>query len=193
MENIFIGKNKISKNASVYRSYLKNCTVEKDCFIFDCYLKNVTVKKGARLIKSVASDSVIHENSEIGPFAHIRPESNIGKNCKIGSFVEIKKSKIKSNTKCAHLAYVGDAFVGKNCNIGCGVVFANFNGKIKQKITVESGSFIGANVNLVAPLKIGKNCFIAAGTTIRKDLPDRTFVVAKTENKLKKNKISEKS
>ena len=193
MENIFIGKNKISKKVSISKSYLENCTVEKDCFIFDSYLKNATVKKGTKIIKSVVSDSIIDENSEIGPFAHIRPESVIGKNCKIGSFVEIKKSKIKTGTKCAHLAYVGDAFVGKNCNIGCGVVFANFNGKIKQQITVKSGCFIGANVNLVSPLKIGKNCFIAAGTTVRKDLPDKTFVVAKTENKLAKNKVSEKN
>lgn len=120
----------------------------------------------------------------------MRENANVGQNCRVGDFVEIKKSTLNDGTKCAHLSYVGDAVVGKNCNIGCGCVFANYDGKNKHQITVGNNCFLGANVNLVAPLKISENCFIGAGTTVRKNLLPNTFVVQLTAQKVVKNKNS---
>ena len=112
----------------------------------------------------------------------LRQNSFISNNCKIGDFVEIKNSFLGDGVKVAHHAYIGDAYVGKNTNVGCGTVFANFNGKIKQKTFIGENCFIGANVNLVAPLDVGENCFIGAGTTVRKNLEDNSFLVDITNN-----------
>ena len=131
--------------------------------------------------------SLIGNSCNIGPFAHIREGSELKNKIRLGNFCEVKASIIKDNTKIAHLTYLGDAVIGKNCNIGCGVVFANFDGKIKQKITVKDDCFIGCNTNLIAPLTIGKNCYIGAGTTITKSLKNNSFVVGNRDLKIKEN------
>jgi bifunctional UDP-N-acetylglucosamine pyrophosphorylase/glucosamine-1-phosphate N-acetyltransferase len=107
---------------------------------------------------------------------------------RVGNFVEIKNSTIKQNTKISHLTYIGDATIGSNCNIGCGVVFCNYDGKNKHKTIIGDNVFVGSNVNLIAPITIDNNCFIAAGSTVTKSVSNDTFVIAraKQENKPKR-------
>jgi bifunctional UDP-N-acetylglucosamine pyrophosphorylase/glucosamine-1-phosphate N-acetyltransferase len=117
----------------------------------------------------------------------LRAGAAIGNNCRIGDYVEIKKSVLRDNVKAAHLAYIGDAEVGSQTNIGCGTVFANYNGKIKQKTIVGEGAFIGANANLVAPLIIGDNAFVAAGSTVTENIPKNALAIARKRQIIKEN------
>ena len=130
---------------------------------------NTTIKSGV----------VIGENCEIGPNAYIREGCVIEDNAKIGSFVEIKKTKVGKGSKVPHLSYMGDCEIGKNVNIGCGTITCNYDGAEKHKTKIGDDSFIGSNVNLVAPVNIGKNVVIAAGSTITEDVPDNALSVAR--------------
>ena len=160
----FIGKCKVGANSTIYpNSIIIDSEIGENCVVF-C---------------SVIENSNINSGSTIGPFAHIRPNSVIGSNCKIGNFVEIKNSNINDETKISHLAYVGDALVGKRCNIGCGVIFVNYNGKIKQRIVVEDDCFVGSNCNLIAPLTLARNSYICAGTTVTDSTNPFDFVIGR--------------
>ena len=132
--------------------------------------------------------SVIHNNVAIGPYAHIRPNSEIDDNCKIGNFVEIKNSHLGENTKASHLAYVGDAEIGRNCNIGCGAIFVNFNGKEKHKTIVGDDCFIGSNCNIIAPVSIADGTYVCAGTTLTQDTGKFDFVVGRARETVKHNR-----
>ncbi len=158
---------------------------------------NNYIKNGAKIGKNCTilpnnfvEQSQIGDNVVLGPSAHIRPKTVIGNNVKIGNFCEIKASFVGDNCKISHLSYIGDTFLGAGCNIGCGVITANFNGKIKQKTIIENDCFVGCNTNLIAPIKIGKNCYICAGATVDKDLPPNSFFLPerKSEIGIKKNK-----
>ena len=181
----------------------KDCTVEMGAKIYaPAYISGgAHIKKGATVYPfchivgshigentSVYSSTVIGSfvgaNCSVGPYAYLREGAEIGDNCRIGDFVEVKASKLGEGTKAAHLAYIGDADVGKNCNIGCGVVFCNFDGKKKMKSKVGDGVFIGANCNLVAPVFIGDGAFIAAGTTITCDLEGGDLCIARPREKV---------
>lgn len=131
----------------------------------------------------------IGENCTVGPFARLRKESVIGRNCKIGNFVEIKNSHLGKNVKIAHLTYVGDAEIGDNCNLGCGVVFCNYDGKNKHKCKVGQNVFVGSNSNLIAPLVVGDDCFIGAGTTVTEDLECGSFAIGRVKQKVRQNKF----
>ena len=135
-------------------------------------------------------DTTIGDNCLIGPFARLRPESVVADNCKIGNFVEIKKSTLGTGTKVAHLTYIGDASVGNNCNVGCGVVFCNYDGKNKHKSIVGNNVFIGSNCNLVAPIIIESDSIIAAGSTLTENVPEKSLAIARSRqvNKLEYKK-----
>lgn len=128
-------------------------------------------------------DSKIGSDTTVGPFAYIRPESVIGNNVRIGDFVEIKKSTIGHNTKVSHLTYVGDAEVGENCNFGCGTVTVNYDGKNKNKTIIGNNSFIGCNTNLISPVKVEDNTYIAAGSTITNDVKEGELAVARAKQR----------
>lgn len=135
---------------------------------------------------SVVVNSSIGNNVSVGPFAHIRENSIVGDNNRIGNFVEMKKTTTKKYTKASHLAYMGDCECGANVNVGCGVITVNYDGKFKHKTVIGDNSFIGCNSNLVAPLNIGKNCFIAAGSTITNNLENNDFAISRCEQITKK-------
>lgn len=135
--------------------------------------ENVIVKH------SLVFDSEIFENTTIGPFAHLRDGASIGPNNRIGNFVEVKKSSTGFNTKAAHLAYIGDSTTGKNVNFGCGSITVNYDGVRKHQTIIGDDVFIGCNTNLVAPLSIGDNVFIAAGSTVTKDVPKGAMAIAR--------------
>lgn len=121
----------------------------------------------------------IGAGTKIGPGVILRGDVVIGQNCRVTNYVEIKQSTIGDGTKISHMTYIGDAVVGKNCNIGCGVVFCNYDGREKHQTTIGDGVFIGSNVNLVAPVTIGDGAFIAAGSTITDDVPEWAFAIAR--------------
>lgn len=151
-------------------------------------VRNSTIADGVVVESSYIEDSVVAQDCHIGPYAHLRPNSHIGKECKIGNFCEIKNSKIGDGTKISHLAYVGDAVVGRNCNIGCGVIFVNYNGREKNKITIGDNVFVGSNCNLIAPLNIASNSYICAGTTVTQDVQQDDFVIGRASQQVKANR-----
>ncbi|GIP45819.1 bifunctional protein GlmU [Paenibacillus sp. J45TS6] len=140
---------------------------------------NVTVKH------SVLSKAEVGNGSSVGPFAYLRPASKLGEDVKIGDFVEIKNATIDNGSKVSHLSYIGDATVGKNVNIGCGAITVNYDGYNKSVTEIEDDAFVGSNVNLIAPVKVGKGAYVVAGSTITHSVSDNDLAIARVrqENK----------
>ncbi|RKQ33027.1 bifunctional UDP-N-acetylglucosamine diphosphorylase/glucosamine-1-phosphate N-acetyltransferase GlmU [Oceanobacillus halophilus] len=153
-------------------------------------ITNCQVGEGTVIKHSVASDSNIGQHVNIGPFAHIRPESVVGNGAKVGNFVEIKKTKMGEGSKASHLSYLGDADVGSNVNIGCGTITVNYDGTNKYLTTIEDDAFIGCNSNLIAPVTIGKGSYVAAGSTITKDVPTEALSVARARQTNKEGYVT---
>ena len=156
---------------------------------------NCLIGQNSRIEKSVLSDNVnilssvvleskIGEGTKVGPFAYLRPNSVIGRDCKIGDFVEVKNSTLGDGTKASHLTYIGDSDLGNDINLGCGVVFVNYDGTNKYRSTIEDGAFIGCNTNLVSPVNVGKGAYIAAGTTVTKNVPEDALCVGRARQKV---------
>ena len=120
-------------------------------------------------------NATLEANVSVGPFSRIRPGSFLSKGSRIGNFVEVKKSKVGKNTKINHLSYVGDSLVGKNVNIGAGTITCNYDGKKKNKTKILDGAFIGSNTALVAPIKIGKNSVVGAGSTLTQNVKNKSL------------------
>lgn len=167
--------------------YLKGDTVigENVVIGFCTEIVNSKIGDNVDIKHSVITDSEIGEGTTVGPFAYVRPNCKVGKKVKIGDFVEIKNSNIDDGTKLAHLTYVGDADVGKNINFGCGTVVVNYDGKNKHRTVIEDNAFIGCNTNLVSPVKVGKNAFTAAGSTITEDVPENSLAIARNRQTIK--------
>lgn len=176
----------------------KNVIIDKDVIIYpNCYLKgktqigsnsvvreNTTIEDseiGSYVIikSSTIIESKVGDRTTVGPYAYLRPKTDIGKDCKVGDFVEFKNAKFGDGSKASHLSYVGDAEVGKNVNVGCGVVFVNYDGKNKFKTVVGDNAFIGSNSNLVAPLHIGEHSYIASGSTITQSVNKDDMAIAR--------------
>ncbi len=162
-------------------SYLQGATVVgEDCVIGPAaQLMNAHVADGAEVVRSVVTDSRVGSGSSVGPFAYVRPGSDIGERVKIGDFVEVKNSNIGNDTKVSHLAYIGDSDVGTGVNVACGVVTANYDGFRKHRTIIGHDSFVGCNVNLVAPVEIGDGSYIATGSTITEPVPAGSFAIAR--------------
>lgn len=142
---------------------------------------------------SVILSSSIGEKTTVGPYAYVRPESVIGKSVRIGDFVEVKKSVIGDGTKVSHLSYIGDAEIGKNCNFGCGTVVVNYDGTKKTKTIVGDNAFIGCNTNLISPVKVAEDTYIAAGSTITEDVPAGSLAIARARQVVKEGWVYKKN
>ncbi|MFO7154401.1 MAG: bifunctional UDP-N-acetylglucosamine diphosphorylase/glucosamine-1-phosphate N-acetyltransferase GlmU [Caldicoprobacter oshimai] len=154
--------------------------IGEDCVLYpNNRIVNSVIGNGVQLQASVVLDSRIGDKTTVGPYAYLRPGSVIGNSVRIGDFVEIKNSTIGDGTKISHLTYVGDAEVGNDVNLGCGVVFVNYDGVKKHRTVVEDKAFIGCNVNLVAPVRVGQEAYIAAGSTITEDVPGKALAIAR--------------
>lgn len=153
-----------------------DCTITSGSDIQDSVIGSGVLIRSSAVIESKVADEV-----QIGPYAHLRPESEIGAHVKIGNFVETKKAVVGENTKLPHFIYMGDAEIGKNVNVGCGSIAVNYDGKNKAKTIIGDNVFIGCNSNLVAPLKIGDNAFVAAGSTLTKDVPEGALAIARSK------------
>ena len=154
----------------------------------NCNIKNTKIGNNVVIFpNSVIEDALIGNGASIGPFARIRPEANIGENAKIGNFVEVKKSTIGKGSKVSHLSYVGDTTIGSEVNIGAGVITCNYDGVNKHQTTIEDGAFVGSDTQLIAPVTIGKNATIGAGSTITKDVPDNQLSLSRSKQTTLKN------
>src|SRR5690625_2976265 len=138
-----------------------------------------TIERATKIRQSVVQGSHIGEEADIGPYAYIRPETKTDRNVKIGSFVEVKKTSVDENSKIPHLSYIGDTEIGKNVNVGCGTITVNYDGKEKHKSNVADHAFIGCNSNLIAPVSIGEGAYVAAGSTITKDVPGESLSIGR--------------
>ena len=154
--------------------------IGEDCVIgSNTVIEESIIGDNVDIKSSTIAKSKIGDNTTVGPFANLRPQSDLGKNVRIGDFVEVKNSKIGDNSKASHLTYIGDSKVGIDVNIGCGVVFVNYDGVNKNETIVEDNVFIGCNSNLIAPVTINENSYIAAGSTITKDVESGELGVAR--------------
>lgn len=182
-DSVFIDRGvSIGKDTIIYPGAIieGNTTIGEDCIIGqNSRIVDSIIHDDVEISSSVVLESEIMQGAHIGPFAYIRPESTVGINVKIGDFVEIKKSKIGDFTKVPHLAYVGDAEIGENVNLGCGTITVNYDGKIKHKTIIGDNVFVGCNTNLVAPVKINSDSYIAAGSTITDEVPEGALAIAR--------------
>ncbi|MBQ3322960.1 MAG: UDP-N-acetylglucosamine diphosphorylase [Firmicutes bacterium] len=168
-------------------------TIGEDCVIGQ-NSKIVDSKIGDRtnIQSSVILESTVGRDTKVGPFAYLRPNSKIGDECKVGDFVEVKNSSMGDGAKASHLTYIGDSDVGCNVNLGCGVVFVNYDGSKKYRSVVEDGAFVGCNSNLVSPVHVGKGAYIAAGSTITEDVPDGALYVARSRGTVREGWVEKK-
>ena len=198
MENgvIFIDKNsvyieesvQIGQDTVVYPGALlqgdtvigQNCEILGNTRIIDCKVGN-----DVRVESSVLEESIVEDRVTIGPFAHLRPKSHLKEEVHIGNFVEVKKSVLEKGVKAGHLTYLGDAIVGEKTNIGAGTITCNYDGKNKFKTTIGKNAFIGSDTMLVAPLNIGENALVGAGSVITKDVPENALAVSRSKQVIK--------
>ena len=166
----------------------KNVTIEP----FVVIGSKVKIKDNAKILSfSHIEGVIINENVSVGPFCRLRPGTILEKNSKIGNFVEVKKSKIKKNSKVSHLSYIGDTIIGNSANIGAGTITCNYDGVKKSKTVIGDNSFVGSNSSLVAPVKIGRNSTIGAGSVITQNVKDGNLALtrsAQLQSKYKRKK-----
>jgi bifunctional UDP-N-acetylglucosamine pyrophosphorylase/glucosamine-1-phosphate N-acetyltransferase len=172
------GKTKILSGTTIEGSSLiNNSTIGQNSFIkLNCYIE----------------ESCLEQSCQIGPFAHLRPGTNLESSVKIGNFVETKKVKLSKGVKVNHLSYIGDATVGENTNVGAGTITCNYDGKNKNQITIGKNSFVGSNSCLVAPLTIGENAYIGAGSTVTEEVPDNSLALGRARQINKENWVNKR-
>lgn len=143
-------------------------------------LSDAQIDSGVKIkAYSYIDQAQVRSGASIGPFAHLRPNADIGEEAKIGNFVEVKKSKLERGVKVSHLSYVGDAEIGENTNIGCGFITCNYDGANKHKTKIGKNSFIGSDSQMIAPIELGQKCYVASGSTINQSMPDGSFAIAR--------------
>lgn len=168
-----------------------NVVIEEDVLIYpgNQIYGQSTIRSGTVLKpNNTIVNSEVGHDCEIGPMCYLRKNTEIGDNCRFGNFVEAKNTKIKSNTTAAHLTYLGDAEIGSNVNLGCGVITCNYDGVNKHKTTIGDNVFVGSNTNLIAPISIDDNVFIAAGATVSDDVSKDKFIIQRADTKIKDKK-----
>lgn len=161
-------------------------TIGEDCKIGpNSEIENSVIGNGTAVSQSVVRDSTVGDHVSVGPFAHLRPGASLAEGVKVGNFVEVKNAEIGQDSKVSHLSYVGDAKVGSRVNIGCGAITVNYDGFNKSLTEIEDDAFVGSNVNLIAPVHVGKGAYVVAGSTITKQVQAGDLAIgrARQENK----------
>ena len=165
-----------------------SCSIGDGCRIGPgSVLENATLGSDVTVMLSVVRDARVGDGVAIGPYAHLRPDAEVGDHCRIGNFVEVKKSRIGSGSKVNHLSYIGDAQLGTNVNVGAGTITANYDGVNKHLTVIGNDSKTGANSVLVAPVTLGTNVTIGAGSTITKNVPDQALALGRAKQFMKEN------
>lgn len=182
-EDVKIGKDTIIYPGTILEG---NTEIGNNCIIGpNSKITNTLIGNGTEVNNSVLVDSRVGDKTNVGPFAYLRPNSNVGNEVKIGDFVEVKNSNIGNGTKVSHLTYIGDSDVGEKVNFGCGTVTVNYDGINKHRTVIGNNAFIGCNTNLVAPVKVGDRVYTAAGTTVTNDVPDDALVIGRVRQEVK--------
>jgi len=162
------------------------CEIGAGCTVGpNSYLKNCAIGDRTTVASSDLTDSVFGADCEVGPFAYVRPGCRVGDRAKVGDFVELKNTVIGDDTKLSHLTYAGDSDLGRNVNVGCGVVVVNYDGAKKTRTTVGDNAFVGCNTNLISPVNVGDRAYIAAGSTITEDVPADALAIARSRQSVK--------
>ncbi len=173
---------------------LGNTVIGDECEIGEnSRLDNVIVGDGSTIDNSIASDCTVGKNCRIGPFSHLRPDTILKDNVTIGAYVEVKNATIGDYSRARHLTYVGDAKVGKNVNFGCGTVTCNYDGMDKTWCVIGDNVFIGGNSNLISPVTLQENSYIAAGSTITEDVPELGLAIARSQQVVKENWVAKQN
>ncbi len=188
-QNVYVSPGaRVADDAVIY----PGVTIEGECVIGSgAVIRSGSIVEdsviGARteVTSSVLTGAKVGEDCTVGPFAYLRKGADIANGCRIGDFVEVKNARIGERTKVAHLTYVGDCEIGKECNIGCGAVFVNYDGKHKNRTVVGDRCFIGSNCNIIAPVSIKDGCYVAAGTTVTDDLDEGDFAIGRVKQVVK--------
>ena len=188
-QNVYVSPGaRVADDAVIY----PGVTIEGECVIGSgAVIRSGSIVEdsviGARteVTSSVLTGAKVGEDCTVGPFAYLRKGADIANGCRIGDFVEVKNARIGERTKVAHLTYVGDCEIGKECNIGCGAVFVNYDGKHKNHTVVGDRCFIGSNCNIIAPVSIKDGCYVAAGTTVTDDLDEGDFAIGRVKQVVK--------
>ncbi len=168
--------------------------IGEDCIIgSQTRLEDVVVGDGTLILTSVANSCIIGKNCQIGPYSHIRPDSVLHDNITIGAFVEVKNSTIGDYTRARHLTYIGDSQVGKSVNFGCGTITCNYDGLDKSACIIGDNVFVGGNSNLISPVTLHDNSYIAAGSTITEDVPELGLAIARNRQVIKENWVVRKN
>lgn len=185
---------KIGDNCIIYPNvFIEGNTIigENNIIYMSSYIKDSTIGNNNNIYSSYIMDSYIGDNNKIGPYAYIRDHNQIGNDNRLGAFVELKENNIGNGNKIPHLSYIGNADVNNNVQIGCGSITVNkkVNSKIgeREKTIILDNSFIGCNVNLLAPVTIGNNSVVAAGSTITDDVPNNALAVARNRQTVKED------
>lgn len=180
------GSVKIGRDTVIYPfTWLEgNTEIGEDCEIGpNVRLTNVEVGNGTHLQFVYGHDCKVCDEVTAGPYVHLRPDTVIGNKVKIGNFVEVKNSNVGTGTKLPHLTYIGDSDIGSGVNMGCGCITVNYDGKKKHRTVIEDNAFVGCNTNLVAPVTVKEGCYIGAGSTITKEVPENSLGIARAKQK----------
>ncbi|MFI3253319.1 MAG: DapH/DapD/GlmU-related protein [Eubacteriales bacterium] len=180
-DSVVVGKGTLLLPNTILRGETvigEDCEIGPSTMLVSCKVGN-----GVTINSSQCNESTIEDGTKIGPFAYLRPNSHLGKNVKVGDFVEVKNSTIGDGTKISHLTYVGDSDVGSAVNFGCGTVTVNYDGINKARCTIEDNAFLGCNTNLIAPVTVEKGAYTAAGSTITKNVSENALAVARARQK----------
>jgi bifunctional UDP-N-acetylglucosamine pyrophosphorylase/glucosamine-1-phosphate N-acetyltransferase len=161
------------------------CSIGADCVIRPgCRIVDSRIGAGTEIKDySIVRDSRVARNAAVGPFAHLRPGSILEDGAKVGNFVELKKTRLGRGSKASHLSYLGDATIAEDCNIGAGTITCNYDGKTKSHTSLAKGAFIGSNTQLVAPVKVGEGAYVAAGSTVTRDVPKGALAIGRSKQK----------
>ena len=190
-DTVEIGKDTLILPGSII---LGNTIIGDECVIGEnTRLENVRVGDGTTIDNSIASDCDVGKNCRIGPYSHLRPDTILKDNVTIGAYVEVKNATIGDYSRARHLTYVGDAKVGKNVNFGCGTVTCNYDGMDKTWCVIGDNVFIGGNSNLISPVTLKENSYIAAGSTITEDVPELGLAIARSQQVVKENWVAKKN
>ena len=179
-ESVVIGSGTVIEPGVILQG---TTVIGTDCMIgHNSKIKDSTIENEVEIQSSEIKESKIGSRSKIGPFAYLRPGSTIGEDAKVGDFVEVKNSTLGNGSKASHLTYIGDSDIGAGVNLGCGVVFVNYDGTNKHRSIVKDGAFIGCNTNLISPVVVGESAYVAAGTTITKNVPDGSLCIGRAKD-----------
>lgn len=192
--NTYIGADvTIGSDTVIYPGALLegNTVIGEDCYIGpNSHIVDSQIGHRTKIDASVVEESMIGEDVTVGPYAHIRPATNVLNRAKVGNFVELKKTTLGEGSKASHLTYLGDAEIGADVNIGCGTITVNYDGVNKFKTTIGDRSFIGCNANLVAPVTIHSDTYVAAGTTVTKEVPSFALAIGRSRQENKENYVN---